>query len=126
MFAIVNTQPSIIIIIIITPQNGPLSLEILCMHFILSSRHISSLICNHICHKKFATSFSKREGGVEGRLEFFQKIIRFGSGTLPLVGQLTSKLQVDVLSEDGCTAVYYAVLGRHPEVIKLFFFIDYI
>ena len=51
---------------------------------------------------------------------------RCNGGTLPLVGQLTSKLQVDVLSEDGCTAVYYAVLGRHPEVIKLFFFIDYI
>ena len=24
--------------------------------------------------------------------------------------------QVDTLSEDGCTAVYYAVLGRHPQV----------
>ena len=24
--------------------------------------------------------------------------------------------QVDTLSEDGCTAVYYSVLGRHPQV----------
>ena len=31
-----------------------LYLEIMCMHFILSSHHISWPICNHICHKKFA------------------------------------------------------------------------
>ena len=29
-------------------------------------------------------NFQKMRGGVEGRLEFFQKIIRFGSGILPI------------------------------------------
>ena len=38
---------------------------------------------------KIAIKFSKNEsvGGVEGRSEFFQKIIRFGSRTLPLAFQ---------------------------------------
>ena len=37
--------------------------EIMCMHFILSSHHFSSHICNLICHKK-AIWFSKDEGEV--------------------------------------------------------------
>ena len=36
-----------------------LYLEIMCMHFILSSHHISSHICNHICHKKLQYNFQK-------------------------------------------------------------------
>ena len=35
--------------------------------------------------KKIAYQFFKNEGGVKGRLEFFQKFIRFGSGILPKV-----------------------------------------
>ena len=33
--------------------------------------------------KKLHYNFANMGGGVEGRLEFFQKIIRFGSATLP-------------------------------------------
>ena len=40
--------------------------------------------CDHIHYKKFATYFSKNEGGGKDRLEFFQKIIQFGSGILPI------------------------------------------
>ena len=54
----------------------------MCMHFIQSSHHISSNICNHICHKKLQYNFQKW-GGVKGRLEFFKKIIRFGTATRP-------------------------------------------
>ena len=39
-----------------------LYLEIMCMHFILSSHHISSHICNHICHKKLQCNFPKIRG----------------------------------------------------------------
>ena len=61
-----------------------LHLEIMCMHFILSSHQSSSHKCNHICHKKLQCNFQKwGGGGVQGRLEFFQKFIRFGSQTLP-------------------------------------------
>ena len=38
-----------------------LSLEIMCMHFILSSPHTSSHICNHINYKKNCNIFSKNE-----------------------------------------------------------------
>ena len=59
-------------------------MEIMCMHFILSGHHTSSHKCNHIYHKKICNiSFQKWGVGVEGRLEFFRKFIRFGSGTLP-------------------------------------------
>ena len=34
--------------------------------------------------KKLQHNFPKMRGGVKGCLEFFQKVIRFGSGTLPL------------------------------------------
>ena len=50
-------------------------LEIMCMHFILSDPHTYMHICNHIHYKKIVTQFSENEGGVKGRLEFFQKII---------------------------------------------------
>ena len=55
------------------------------MHFILSGPHTSLHICNHIHYKNLHHNFPKMRGGVKGRLEFFQKIIRFGSGILPLV-----------------------------------------
>ena len=65
------------------PSEWSLSLEIMCWHFILSCHHTFSHICNHICHKKCNITFQKWGGGVKGRLEFFQKFIRFGSGILP-------------------------------------------
>ena len=34
--------------------------------------------------KKLQYNFPKMRGGVEGRLDFFRKFIRFGSVTLPL------------------------------------------
>ena len=40
-----------------------LYLEIMCMHFILSSHHISSHICKHIRHKKLQYNFPKMRGG---------------------------------------------------------------
>ena len=55
------------------------------MHFILFGHHTSLHICNHIYHKDLQHNFPKMRGGVEGRLEFFRKFIRFGSATLPLV-----------------------------------------
>ena len=62
-----------------------LYLEIMCMHFILSSHHISSHICNHMSHKRFAIKFSKNEerGSKTVWIFFLQKIIRFGSAILP-------------------------------------------
>ena len=64
-----------------------LYLEIMCMHFILSSHHISSHICNHICHKKLQYNFPKIRGwGASKALwNLSQKFIQFGSRTLPLV-----------------------------------------
>ena len=52
---------------------------------ILSGPHTSWHMCNYIHYKKFATYFSKNEGGVKGRLEFCQNFIRFVSGILPLI-----------------------------------------
>ena len=41
--------------------------------------------CDHIHYKKIAILVSKNEGGgVKGRLEFFKKIIRFGTVARPL------------------------------------------
>ena len=38
----------------------------------------------HVFRKKSATWFSENEGGgIKGRLELFQKFIRFGSAALP-------------------------------------------
>ena len=59
-----------------------LSLEIMCMHFILSGPHTSLHICNHIHYKNCNMIFRKWRGGP---LEFFRKFIRFGSATLPFV-----------------------------------------
>ena len=65
------------------PSEWSPSLEIMCMHFILSGSRTSLHIFDHIHYKKLQHNFPKMRGGVKGRLEFFQKIIRFGSGTLP-------------------------------------------
>ena len=52
------------------PSEWPLSLEIRCMHFILSGHHTSLKICNHINHiKKLQHNFPKMR--VEGCLELF-------------------------------------------------------
>ena len=66
-----------------------LSLEIMCMLFILAGHHKFILIFDQVYHKKIATSFLKWGGGVEGRLEFLRKFIRFGSTTLPLILNFT-------------------------------------
>ena len=39
--------------------------------------------CDHIHYKNLQYNFPKMRGGVKGRLEFFQKFTRFGSGILP-------------------------------------------
>ena len=57
--------------------------EIKCMHFILSGPHTSLHKYNHAHYKNCNMIFQKWWGGVKGRLEFFQKIIQFGSQTLP-------------------------------------------
>ena len=48
-----------------------LSLEIMCMHFVLSGPNTSLHISNHINHKNLQYNFPKMRGGVEGR--FFPK-----------------------------------------------------
>ena len=57
----------------------------MCIQFILYSHHISLCIYATISViKKLQYNCPKmRGGGVEGRLEFFQKIIRLGSRILP-------------------------------------------
>ena len=51
-----------------------LSLEIMCMHFILSSYLFSSHICNYICHKNLQYNFPKMRGGWGWRpFEIFTK-----------------------------------------------------
>ena len=66
-------------------------LEIMCMHFILYvplRYNIPSCIYATISIiENLQYNFPKMRGvGVEGRFEFFQKFIRFGSRTLPLRG----------------------------------------
>ena len=70
------------------PSEWSLSLEIMCMHIILSGPHTSLIICNHIHYKKNCNIIFRKWGGgggrgVEGCLNFFRKFIRFGSATLP-------------------------------------------
>ena len=48
-----NIQPKMHIV------QWSLSLEIMCMHFILSGHHTSSHTCNHNCHKKLQHNFPK-------------------------------------------------------------------
>ena len=40
-----------------------LSLEIMCMHFILSSHHVFLYMCNYICHRNLPYDFPKMRGG---------------------------------------------------------------
>ena len=61
------------------PSEWSLSLEIICMHFILSGPR---------------TSLHIFEGGVEGRLEFFRKFTRFGSAVRPKVLITSTPLNV--------------------------------
>ena len=51
------------------------SLEIMCMHFILSGPHTSLHICNHIHYKKLHYDFPKMRGGSKAVWIFFQKSI---------------------------------------------------
>ena len=51
-----------------------LSLEIMCMHFILSGPHTSLHICNHIHYKKIEKQFSENEGGGQRLFGIFPKI----------------------------------------------------
>ena len=69
------------------PSEWTLSLEIMCMHFILFGHHTSSHICNHICHKKLRYNFPKMRGGEWPKAvwNFLWKLIWFGIPTLPLV-----------------------------------------
>ena len=63
------------------------------MHFILSGPHTSLHIFHHIHYKKLQHNFPKMRGEVEGRLEFFQKIIRFGAAILPLAPTVITQLK---------------------------------
>ena len=62
------------------PSEWSLSLEIMCMHFILSGPCTSLHIFDLIHYKKNCNIIFRKwgGGGVEGRLEFFRKFIRFG------------------------------------------------
>ena len=51
-----------------------LSLEIMCMHFILSGPHTSLHICNHIHYKKLQYHFSKMRGVAQRPFGIFPKI----------------------------------------------------
>ena len=62
-----------------------LYLEIMCMHFILTSHHISSHICNHICQNNFCNNISKNEGGGSKAVWNFSKNSSdLVAGTFPL------------------------------------------
>ena len=54
------------------PSEWSLSLEIMCMHFILSGHHTSLPICNHIYHSfyQICDIIFQKWGGVEGLLNF--------------------------------------------------------
>ena len=66
------------------PSELPLSLEIMCMHFMLSGPRTSLHIFDHIQCKRFATLFSENEGGSKGVWNFSEKFITFGSAIRPL------------------------------------------
>ena len=55
---------------------------------------------SHTFVAKSAIWFSKNEGGIKGRLEFFRKFIRFGRAARPLV-------RCHMLLKFTCTAVVF-------------------
>ena len=71
------------------PSEWSPSLEIMCLHFILSGPCTSMHIFENTHCKKMQHNFLKMRG-VEGGLEFFRKFIRFGSAILPLVTNITN------------------------------------